>query len=260
LHTDTVQAEKQSVIRELLFKRFDGDLGAINTKHNNEKFMAGKEFVDSLIQDIVTPGVERLMGSPFFVELRRGTLSTRRLQGWSLQHYLHNKALLKGFALCMVKNAHIPELYDYFSYQFNEEQTHPDLAKRFGLALGLKEEDFAHASQIFECFAHTSKTIRGMMLGSPAENRVSGLVDETMVQNYSCEFEISMRKHYKLDESALQFFLVHKAVDEDHIQMAADIIARHTSSASMEQRVREMAEYAVRFKLGKFEGIYRHYA
>jgi len=222
--------------------------------------MAGNELVDSLIREIVTPGVERLMESPFFVELRQGKLSIRRLQGWSIQHYLHNKALLKGFALCMVKNAHIAELYDYFSYQFNEEQTHPDLAKRFGLAIGLKEDDFSNASQIFECFAHTSKTIRGMMLGSPAENRVSGLVDESMVQRYSEEFDLCLRKHYNLGDSALQFFLVHQAVDEDHIKMAADIIARHANSPAMEQRVREMADYAVRFKIAKFDGIYRHYS
>jgi pyrroloquinoline quinone (PQQ) biosynthesis protein C len=122
--------------------------------------MANNQFVGSVIRDIVAPGVEKLMGSPFFAELQQGKLSIRRLQGWSVQHYLHNNALLKGFALCMVKNAHIPDLYNYFNYQFNEEQTHPDLAKRFGLALGLKEEDFADATQIFECFAHTSKTMR----------------------------------------------------------------------------------------------------
>ena len=222
--------------------------------------MANSQFVDSLIRDIVAPGVQNLMQSPFFSELRQGKLSMRRLQGWSIQHYIHNQALLKGFALCMVKNAHNPELYDYFNYQFNEEQSHPDLAKRFGLAIGLKEDDFHNASQIFECFAHTSKTIRGMMLGSPAENRVSGLVDESMVQRYSEEFDTHMRSHYNLGDSALQFFLVHKVADEDHIKMASEIIARNTDSLAMEQRVRQTAEYAVRFKLGKFDGIYRYYS
>jgi len=200
------------------------------------------------------------MQSPLFSELREGKLSMRRFQGWAIQHYIHNKALLKGFALCMVKNAHNPELYDYFNYQFNEEQTHPDLAKRFGLAIGLKENDFHDASQIFECFAHTSKTIRGMMLGSLAENRVSGLVDETMVQRYSGEFDAHMRSHYKLGDSALQFFLVHKVADEDHIKMASEIIARNTDTPAMEQRVRQTADFAVRFKLAKFDGIYRHYS
>ena len=222
--------------------------------------MANKTFVDSLVREIVAPGVAKLMQSPFFSELREGKLSMRRLQGWAIQHYIHNKALLKGFALCMVKNAHNPGLYDYFNYQFNEEQSHPDLAKRFGLAIGLHEEDFQNASQIFECFAHTSKTIRGMLLGSPAENRVSGLVDETMVQRYSEEFDAAMRRHYNLRDSALQFFLVHKVADEDHIKMASEIISRYTDSLAMEQLVRQTADYAVRFKLGKFDGIYRHYS
>jgi pyrroloquinoline quinone (PQQ) biosynthesis protein C len=221
--------------------------------------MANKVFVDSLIQEIIQPGVQQLMESAFFSELREGKLSIRRLQGWSIQHYLHNKALLKGFALCMVKNAHNPELYNYFNYQFNEEQTHPDLAKRFGLAVGLKEDDFQKGGQIFECFAHTSKTIRGMFLGSPAENRVSGLVDETMVQRYSEEFDKALRKHYKVDEPALQFFIVHKSVDEDHIKMAAEIIAQYTDSPTIEELVWQTAQHAVRFKLGKFDGIYRHY-
>jgi pyrroloquinoline quinone (PQQ) biosynthesis protein C len=222
--------------------------------------MANNQFVNSLIRDIIEPGTDKLMNTLFFSELREGRLSMRRLQGWAIQHYLHNKALLKGFALCMVKNAHNPDLYNYFNYQFNEEQTHPDLAKRFGLSIGLKEDDFKSASQIFECFAHTSKTIRGMLLGSPAENRVSGLVDETMVQRYSEEFDTHMRKYYNLGDSALQFFLVHKLADEDHIKMASEIIARYTDSPAMEQLVWQTADYAVRFKLGKFDGIYRHYS
>jgi hypothetical protein len=41
--------------------------------------------------------------------------------------------------------------------------------------------------------------------------------------------------------------------------MASEIISRYTDSPEMEQRVRQTADYAVRFKLGKFDGIYRHY-
>src|SRR3989337_1411515 len=121
--------------------------------------MASQSFVDSVIQEIVQPGVEQLMATRYFTELRDGKLSIGRLQGWALQHYLHNVALLKGFALCMVKNSHDPDLFKYFLYQLNEEQHHPDLAKKFGLAIGLREEDFQQATPVFECLAHTSKPI-----------------------------------------------------------------------------------------------------
>jgi TENA/THI-4/PQQC family len=127
--------------------------------------MDGKAIVQSVIQEIVQPGVQRLMESRYFSELREGKLSIRRLQGWAIQHYLHNKAILKSFALGMVKNAHDQDMFNYYTYQFNEEQTHPDLAKKFGLALGLKEEDFADATQIFECQIHSARTIYNTLIG-----------------------------------------------------------------------------------------------
>src|ERR671910_1021271 len=105
--------------------------------------MDGKALVESVKKEVIEPGIQRLLETRYFSELRTGELSIKRLQGWAIQHYLHNKAILKSFALGMVKNAHDPDMFNYYTYQFNEEQTHPDLAKQFGLALGLKEEDFA---------------------------------------------------------------------------------------------------------------------
>jgi pyrroloquinoline-quinone synthase len=211
------------------------------------------------MKEIVHPGVEQLMELPYFTQLRSGKLPLKVLQGWSLQHYLHNHALLKGFALCMVKNGHEPDLFKYFLYQLNEEQYHPDLAKKFGLAIGLEEADFDKATPIFECLAHTSKTIHGMLLGSASENRASALVNETMVCRYSEEHIEALRKHYGLNDKQIQFFTVHAIADQEHTQMASDVIARHANTEQQQQLVREAARHMVRFKIAKFEGIYREY-
>jgi len=200
------------------------------------------------------------MKTPYFSELREGKLSVRRLQGWALQHYLHNHAINRGFALTMVKNAHSPELFNYGLYQLSEEQHHPALAKRFGLAMGLKEDDFDKVSPIFECLAHTSSAIRGMFLGSPGENCATALANESMVCRYSEEFNTYLRTHYGLGDEACEFFVVHSVADVDHVKMASKLIARHTDSLQQQHRVREAAQYAVRFKIGKFDGIYRAYA
>jgi pyrroloquinoline-quinone synthase len=221
--------------------------------------MATQAFIDALMEEIIEPGVERLMELPYFTELRSGKLSLRRMQGWAIQHYLHNHALLKGFALCMVKNSHEPELFKYFLYQMNEEQYHPDLAKKFGIAIGLQEDDFTSATPIFECLAHTSKTIHGMLLGSAPENRASALVNETMVCRYSEEHIAALKKHYGLDDKAIQFFTVHAVADQEHTQMAAEVIARHANSERQQALVREAARHMVRFKVAKFEGIYNAY-
>ena len=222
--------------------------------------MATQAFVDSVIKEIIQPGVEALVALPYFTELRSGKLSMKRLQGWALQHYLHNVALLRGFALCMVKNSHDPDLFKYFLYQMNEEQYHPDLAKKFGIAIGLQEDDFAKATPIFECLAHTSKTIHGMLLGSASENRASALVNETMVCRYSEEHINALRKHYGLNDKAIQFFTVHAIADQEHTQMAADVIVKHATTERQQELVREAASHMVRFKIAKFEGIYNAYA
>ena len=218
--------------------------------------MASQAFVDSVIKDIIQPGVDRLMELPYFTELRAGKLSLKRLQGWAVQHYLHNVALLKGFALCMVKNSHDPDLFKYFLYQMNEEQYHPDLAKKFGLAIGLQEEDFAKATPIFECLSHTAKTIHGMLLGSASENRASALVNETMVCRYSEEHINALRQHYGLNDKAIQFFTVHAVADQEHTAMASEIIAKHAKGERQQELVRDAARHMVRFKIAKFEGIY----
>jgi pyrroloquinoline-quinone synthase len=222
--------------------------------------MDGKAIVHSLIEEIVQPGVQRLMENRYFSELRAGKLSIKRLQGWAIQHYLHNKAILKAFALGMVKNAHDQELFNYFTYQFNEEQSHPDLAKHFGRALGLKEEDFSEATQIFECQIHSARTIYNTLLGVPPQNRASALTSESMVCRYSEEFNTYLRKSYGMDDDALKFFTVHMAADKEHTAQSADLIARMVKTPREERLVRESAQYMVRIKLGKFDGIYQEYA
>ena len=52
--------------------------------------MENNGFVNSLMTEIIQPGVEQLMNSRFFSELREGKLSRKRIKGFALQHYLSN--------------------------------------------------------------------------------------------------------------------------------------------------------------------------
>ncbi len=222
--------------------------------------MENHAFVESVMQEIIRPGVDRLMSSRYFTELRAGTLSRKRLAGFAMQHYLSNHAINKGLAFCMVKNASNPPAYNQFVELFVEESSHPALMKRFGEALGLTDRDFENEIMIFECVAHTAAIIRGMFLGSAAETRAGALVNETMVQRYSEEFDSALEKHYGLDGRARTFFIVHGKVDQEHTAMAAATIARNAASEREQALVRAAAKNMVRFKLAKFDGIYDAYA
>ena len=222
--------------------------------------MGNEAFVESVLQGIIRPGVERLMSSRYFSELREGKLSKKRLRGFALQHYLSNHAINKGLAFCMVKNASNPPAYNQFVELFVEESSHPALMKRFGEALGLTDTDFENEIMIFECVAHTAAIIRGMFLGSAAETRAGALVNETMVQRYSEEFDAALATHYAIDTRARTFFIVHGKVDQEHTAMAADTIARNANTDREKEMVRVAAKNMVRFKLAKFDGIYDAYA
>jgi pyrroloquinoline quinone (PQQ) biosynthesis protein C len=99
-----------------------------------------------------------------------------------------------------------------------------------------------------------------MLAGSPAENRTWALVNESMVCRYSEEFATYLPKHYKLPDDALEFFRVHWVADQDHTQRAAQVVMRFANTSNEQERVRQIARHAVRFKVAKFDGIYREYA
>ena len=222
--------------------------------------MENSGFIESLQREIIQPGVEQLMSSAYFSELREGKLSRKRLQGFALQHYLSNHAILKGLALCMVRNANNSAVYNQFLYLFNEEQSHPDLMKRFGKTIGLTDEDFENEVMIYECIAHTGAIIRGMFLGALAENRAGALVNETMVCRYAGEFDTYLARHYGLDDHARSFFIVHSKVDKEHTEMAAKTVAGLANTPRDQQLIRAAARNMVRFKLAKFAGIYDAYS
>jgi len=57
--------------------------------------MGNRQFIDSVIREIIQPGMDRLMESRYFSDLRAGKLTTRRIQGFAMQHYIHNMGILK---------------------------------------------------------------------------------------------------------------------------------------------------------------------
>ena len=85
-------------------------------------------------------------------------------------------------------------------------------------------------------------------------------MNETMVCRYSEEHINALRKHYGLNDKAIQFFTVHAIADQEHTQMAADVIVKHATNERQQELVREAATHMVRFKIAKFEGIYNAYA
>ena len=219
-----------------------------------------QRFVDEITQEIIGPGVDRLMESRYFTDLRAGVLTTRQLGGFAIQHYIHNMAVLKGFALVAVQRAADDRAFMTMAGGLYEEFTHPAMCRKFGLALGLTDEDFDHALPVYGCLVHTAATVHAFYLASPVEVMANALSNETMVQRYAVEFDGYLRRHYDVSEEGMEFFVVHKGADVEHTERAAKAIAELASSDEDRERVRAVCRNMARLKLGKFDAIYDEYA
>jgi len=220
-----------------------------------------RTFVDSLLNDIVYPAREELLASPYFMDLRAGTLTTRRLQGFSLQHTWFNRGLLKGGAIRMMRAMNDAAFMSAIR-GIEAEITHPDLCKAFGLSLGLTEDDFANEIPLPEVVNHTSVIVAGPLLfATPAVGAAGAMSDETMVQRYSMEMaEYLAKPPYNMSAKALTFFTIHGVVDVDHSAAAADAVARLARTDADQNLVRESTAAKARLKLAKWRAIYEHYA
>ncbi len=223
--------------------------------------IGNRQFVDSIIRDIIQPGTVRLMESRYFSDLRAGKLTKRRIQGFALQHYTHNMGILKAFALGATQHAADDRTFMAYATAMAEELTHPNMCKTLGYSLGLTEEDFDKAAPVPGALAHTAVCIHGIFLVSVAEMRATALSNETMVQRYAEEFDEYLSKApYKMSEQAREFFIVHKGADVEHTERAAAAIAANATSDEDQEKVRRICRNMAVLKLGKFDSIYDEYA
>ena len=218
-------------------------------------------FVDSLLNDIILPGVDDLLDSRYFRDLRAGKLTVRRMQGFSIQHYIHNMGILKAFALGAAQHAPSDRAFMAYAQGMGEELTHPALCMRFGISLGLTEEDFTNAQPVFGALTHTAVCIHDMYLATEVQMRANGLSNETMVQHYSTEFDDYLSKApYDMDAKQRAFFIVHKGADVEHTARAAKALTEQATSDEDRAKVIAICTHMAKLKLGKFDSIYDEYA
>ena len=223
--------------------------------------VGNRQFVDEITNEIIQPGVERLLESRYFSDLRAGTLSVRRLQGFAIQHYIHNMGVLKMFALGAAQHAASDRTFMAYGEAMGEELTHPNMSKKFGMYLGLTEADFDSAVPVYGALTHTAVCLHGVFLVSMAEMRANALSNETMVQRYATEFDEYLAKEpYNVPEDAREFFIVHKGADVEHTERAANAIAQLVETDQDREKVRAVCRNMAKLKLGKFDSIYEEYA
>jgi pyrroloquinoline quinone (PQQ) biosynthesis protein C len=222
--------------------------------------LTNKTFVDGLISGIIQPGVDDLMDSRYFRDLRAGKLTVRRMQGFAIQHYIHNMGVLKLAVLGAAQHAVDNKAFMAYAGLLNDEFTHPNMSKIFGFSLGLTDEDFETALPTYGAFVHTAACLHATYLASVAVMRAMALSNETMVQRYAFEFDKYLAKQpYNIPKKARTFFIVHKGADVEHTKAGAIAVAELATTDEEQERVSAMCRHMAKLKLGKFDSIYDEY-
>lgn len=88
-----------------------------------------RQFIASVLREIIQPGTDRLMESRYFSDLRADKLTTRQIQGFALQHYIHIWGILKAFAFGATQHAADARTFTACATAMGEELTHLNMCK-----------------------------------------------------------------------------------------------------------------------------------
>ena len=164
-------------------------------------------------------------------------------------------------ALGAAQHASDDRAFMAFGQLLNDEFTHPAMVKRFGISLGLTEEDFDSAKPVYGAMIHTAVCLAQIYLVSVVEMRAMALSNETMVQAYATEFDDYLAKEpYNMDRKQRQFFIVHGSADVEHTARGATAIVELAPDEASRQNLVTMCSHMAKLKLGKFDSIYDEYA
>jgi pyrroloquinoline-quinone synthase len=205
---------------------------------------------DALVQEIEAglrqPG-RHLSAHPVLELLRRGELTRRQVQGLLTQMHVHVREVTRwiaaSFASCphpdiraMIFENLLEEQLGYYS----KTQGHADLLARCVLATGVSRAALEQARPL----PATAALIDWCELMALRRHWLVGLEGlgiglETQAPATFGAIGRGLMEGYGLDEEAVQFFLLHVSVDEEHGDVNWRILREHATSAALQQEVKE---------------------
>jgi pyrroloquinoline-quinone synthase len=170
-----------------------------------------------------------LLKHPFYQSWNHGHLSLGALQKYSKEYYHHVAAFPRYISGIHSMCKDINDRQVLLGNLIDEEkgpENHPELWKRFAEGLGVERSDLEEDATI-----PSTKELVDVYFDLTKSDYATGLGALYAYERQTPEVAKSkidgLKKHYGIcDERSLQFFEVHKTVDEWHTQEVADLIAK----------------------------------
>jgi len=183
------------------------------------------EEIDAAIQS------KHLLKTPFYQAWSRGELSLACLQDYAKEYYQHVKAFPTYLSAihCRVEDATARRL---LLQNLIEEEAgspnHPELWKKFALALGVTEEELStHTpSEAMKSLVTTFRSICSQ--GNLAEGVAALYAYESQIPDICVSKIDGLKKHYgRKDPKDWQYFTVHIEADKEHAAQERALLQEH---------------------------------
>ncbi|HEY7322932.1 MAG TPA: hypothetical protein VIE89_35675 [Candidatus Binatia bacterium] len=212
--------------------------------------------------------------SPFFSELRAGTLSRKRLQGWIKNWYAFALEVNTGMATAYHQFVGFfkrhPELENRIAQKIGEEFTTPTIGGHarmlpiLGKALGVRPEEMIECELIPEARGLVDFFVRSW-IDIPLAECYAVHMEEEIFGFISQDFRQSLPK-YGLTNEDMKYFRVHEEADLDEAHGGTNqaILEVALQEGYGNERAGWPLEYCGRIAvqmIGNFyDGVYRRYA
>ncbi len=232
-----------------------------------------KEKVARLRQIVLDTYDREIKNHPFFVDLRAGTLSRQRLQGWIKNWYAFALEVNTGMATVYHQFVGFfkrhPELEDMIAQKIGEEFTTPALGGHarmllpLGKALGVDPHEMIEAELIPEARGLVDFFVRSW-IDIPLAECYAIHLEEEIFGFISQDFRMSLPR-YALTQEEIKYFRVHEEADlsEEHGGTNQMILQKALEDGYGNERAGWPLEYCARIAVQMmthfYDGICRRY-
>ncbi|HVM98383.1 MAG TPA: iron-containing redox enzyme family protein [Candidatus Acidoferrales bacterium] len=224
-----------------------------------------RQFMSELQQAI---DAKRSFGRhPLWLKIAEGKMSHSNLQVWAKQFFLQVREFPRAVS-GLHTNCPFADERVKLAESIYEEETgrisgcnvaHPELFIRFGSGLGLRRPDLVEA----EPFPGTTALIRWFESATRDHSFIEGaaainLAAEGQVPGAFAPFARALQRHYGLTQEQVAFWDIHEEADREHSDIGDHIVAKHTDTADMQEKVRQALTRSLSCWWEFFEDIERH--
>jgi len=244
------------------------------TEHIKMTAVEAKQKAEAIRKVILDTYHQEVKPSPFFNDLRAGTLSRKRLQGWITNWYAFALEVNTGMATVYHQFVGFfkrhPELEDRIAQKIGEEFTtpaiggHARLLPVLGKALGVRPEEMIECELIPEARGLVDFFVRSW-IDIPLAECFAVHMEEEIFGFIAQDFRQSLPK-YGLTADDMRYFRIHEEadLDEEHGGTNQAILEVALQEGYGNERAGWPLEYCGRIAvqmIGNFyDGIYRRYA